>query len=470
MAKDEIEKIERTEKAFLEIFGYEGRQYVKFMEEFMEDYHAINPRTNAKLIKNVSNYFKNLSDENLAKIQPEFMQVMGIMNQKKLIKTELLNALNFQYVMHRFNKTNQGCRTYVLSIPEAMYNINPQIKAYSEAISNKEYNKSLEGKLLGKMIPFIGARPKRDEKLGIIALGCGLGDHEYEFALNFIKQKRLREDRIRLYLTDVSNSMVEQAVANAQNRNLKRIKEGKKPIDTLGFQLDFTKCMIDADNIAADDYRVFLLLGTTLGNFKPLVQKVILYNVCLALRDLDDNLVVGVKGIDYKNGEPDAKRMMQEYSLSGKFAYKMLEISGIERQCLSDYTISFGFNKYKDPYKEPNHRDKCYTIPEIICSFPLIKDIELQFEGKLKINNIRLYKGDRINMINSQRFTQNTLNGLISPIITRADKNVLPDEGYYKPYSTDHLKTKKILEEDGYIVGLYESKDLAKVRNKKRSR
>jgi len=422
--------------------GY-SKEYIGFIRDAYEINHYISP----KFISDTGNYFKHPSNKNLEKIQPEFKRIMSIRNQEKLLKRELFKSLIFQRMLHSYRNSyrpkNKKPIVYELD-KSLMYNRESQVKAYSEAVeSNKEYNKGLEDILLAQIIPAICAEPPGDsyiltettpfyQKLNIIALGCGSGIHEYEFASKFIKQRKLNEEKVMLYLTDVNQAMVDEAVANAESRNFKSINEEKKPINTIGLQLDFLKDIDTHFNKMWDlrDNHLFLFLGTTLGNFCKADQEKIFQNVCRSMHYMD-NFVVGVKGMHYSNGKPDKEKMKQEYRLTEDFAYKPFEILGIERMCLGDYKVDF----------------RKHMVPEIKCYFPVIQDTEIQ----LNHEKIKFYKGDKIYVINSQRFTNEALNDLACSTKKGKDEAKKPYEGY--------LKTVDIAEKEGYKIALFIKKD-----------
>jgi len=396
-------------------------QYSKEYTEFICDAYEINTYISSKFISDAGNYFKHPSDKNLAKIQPEFKRVMNIRNQKKVLKEKLFKSLCAEEAVY----TGEKCKICSLNVPPAMYNLESQIKAYSEAVNSKGYNKNLEDKLLSKIMPSISKyscppsmmlslEPTR--RLEIFALGCGSGIHEYEFVSEIIKRKGIKEDFVDLYMTDINPSMFGEAVSNAEHRNFKRISEGKKRINVEGFQLDFTKDMrAPIETKYWSRYKLFLFLGSTLGNFNSAEQKLILSNICGAMNS-SDNLIISVKGMHYKDGKPDKARIEQEYIASENFIYKPLEILGIERRCLGDYKAEFGSD----------------NINEIVGSFTVIKDMAVSV-GEEKYN---LYKGDIIKLAHSKRFTKDELNGLAG--------------------ST--LKPLEVLEKNGCIVGIYHKK------------
>jgi hypothetical protein len=385
--------------------------------EFIYDAYEINRYIGSKFISDAGNYFKHPSDENLKKIQPEFKRVMNIRNQENILKEELFLSFCKKDVLCIEGKNN----VFNLNISPAMYNLESQKKAYSEAVElNKDYNKGLEHKLLTKIMPSITFPYFPDQKLNVIAFACGSGIHEYEFVSEFIKQRRINEDYVYLYMTDVNQAMVEEAISNAENRNFKRMREGKKRINVRGFQLDFTKDMRYPIEVRPGMRgNIFLFLGSTLGNFGSDEQKTILGNINDAIF-YNDNLIIGVKGMHYKNGQPDKERIEQEYAASENFVYSPLKIIGIERRCLGKYKAEFGFDKNKNIY-------------DIAGLFPVIEDTEASVDEE----RLYLHKGNIIKVAHSQRFTKDELNGLAM---------------------ANGLQPLKARDEDGYVIGIYTKK------------
>jgi hypothetical protein len=433
----------------LEILKENESVFSKKFIEFLEDAYEINRALNPLFVYNSAEYFKNPSTENLAKIKPEFGRVMDIRNQRNVLRVEVFNKFIY-------SKNENGHKIWEINFPTAMYNLESQVKAYSEAVDlNKDYNKSIEDILLKEIIlsippysihpDFLGPEP--DRRFEVIALGCGSGIHEYEFVLDLAKQRQIPEDRIALTLTDINQAMVEEAVANIGHRNLQRIHEGKKPLHSTGIKLDFLdkdKFMSMDSNIIKGSRKLYLFLGSTLGNFDSFDQKKILENLCCSMYNhFNSHLIIGVKGMHYKNGKPDRTKMEKEYLLTENFAYKTLEILGIKRDCLGDYKAHFNAEE---------RLDNSAGVPRITCSFPVIKEIEVTGEGE----TCKLDKGDIIRVIQSQRFTVDKLNEL----------------AYLNGgYENCALNPFKILEKEGYIVGLYHRETiermewLSKVRN-----
>jgi uncharacterized SAM-dependent methyltransferase len=396
------------------------------------------------ILRWAADYFKNPSEDNFARIQHVFKRVMALRNQKKLLKADLFHSLRKQQIGYLSNYSdsvgiNEGA-VYSLDSPPALYNLESQVEAYSGAVeSNKAYNKGIENRLLSRIIPLISAKPAGGSKLEIIALGCGSGIHEYDFISEFIEQKKIKEDQVRLYLTDVNESMIEEAVANAENENFKRIKTGKKPINASGFKIDFFNSIYEPlEKRSQSRSRLFLFLGTTLGNFDTVQQEIILKNINDAMTfsnfyqqkpvNSTNNFIVGVKGMHYKDGNPDKEKMEEEYRLTEDFSYKPLQILGFEKQ---------DFEKYNtDLYVEKDVISGGF-VPKIVCYFPLAKPTSITFEN----DTITFNKGDVIKVINSQRFEKE-----------RLDKKIC-DRGRT---SSGPLKKIELLEEEGYIVGLYE--------------
>jgi uncharacterized SAM-dependent methyltransferase len=417
------------------------------LKNFIKDAREINPHIDSEFIYNAKRYFRDPSNKNRARLEPEFKRVMNIRSQKSIIKAKLFNSLYAICDMYKSEKKSPYM--YCLDLPPIMYNLESQIKAYSEAVEfNKNYNKSIEDILFAKIIPSMISNmshlPTIIGNIHIIALGCGSGIHEYEFVQELIKQAEVPEDKIRLYLTDINQSMVDEALAYAGNKNLLRIKEGKKQINTMGFQLDFLRNINNRNNnplndlIKDDIVKIFLFFGSTLGNFHNEDQKRIFQNISNALFPMDfislSKFIVGAKGMLYKDGKPDKERMEQEYKLTENFAFKPFEILGIGRECLGDYEAFFNFNKYS--------RDNVVledNVPEIRCFFPVIKKTEIECDGQ----KIELPVGAKISTIRSQRFTKESLENLCSNL----KKNQMGGT----------LRVQEILEEQGCIAGLYEN-------------
>ena len=414
-----------------------NNKYAKEYAEFMEDSYEINPYINARFIKDAAEYFKNLSDENLLKIQPEFKRLMNIRIKKKLLKQQLFESIQEQGPIRLMAITKR--KIYSFNLPQAMYNLESQIKAYSEAIGWKEYNKSFEDKLLTKVIPLISLNSRVKglpmKRLGVYALGCGSGIHEYEFVSEIIKQRGINEDFIDLNMVDASSAMVEEAVSNAEHMNLKRRDEGKKRINVEGLQLDLNREICVPLRINWSVNRVFLLLGSTLGNFDFMKQREILNNICGAMFPGND-IVISVKGMHYKDGKPDEEKMKQEYIFGENFIYKPLEILGIERECLGEYKVDY----------QPNFGVLDLNRNEIVNSFPVIKHTTISgYNEKHKF-----HRGDIIKVAHSQRFTKDGLNDLVR------DFNRFVRE---RPHTGGILRPLEVLEENGNIVGLYRKEE-----------
>ncbi|MFC1696995.1 L-histidine N(alpha)-methyltransferase [Nanoarchaeota archaeon] len=322
-----------------------------------------------------------------------YKKVINHNNQKDLIKRELFKDLKKQFDDYGLGvpMVEYVDKNYLFKIykSELLYGLESQVQAFIDATeTNEQYKSSIEGKLLMELM----SKLNLSKKLEIIVLGSGSARHELAFIEELIDHHNIKKSSI--YLTDISQTMVDLALYNGE---LFKNTLGKYYVpNIIGKTCDFNHLeQIKSIPLNPKRQKLFLFLGSTIGNLNYHKTIQTLDNIYQSM-DIGDKLIVGYRSmIDQNEYEIDKNKMLEVYQTkeAEDFVYRPLEILGISREVVGDYSVIFhdGLIRTLNYYHSPRDITLSFTFKE--SCIVKVDDEHLCFA-----------KGDHIQVVSSKRF------------------------------------------------------------------
>ncbi|MFC1696996.1 L-histidine N(alpha)-methyltransferase [Nanoarchaeota archaeon] len=398
-----------------------------------------------KYIKEIKNYHINVDDPRFVvdfinyflegkfntEVEMLYKKVINFFNQRELVRKELFNEFWKQYNFSKCTLPHQ--RTYRLK-SELLYSMESQVNAFMNATEkNEQYKSSLEGQLLMRLIE---SMDNVKDKIEIITFGCGSGRQEMAFIEELVNYHSLEYSSV--YLTDINQAMVDQALFYAESSRNKNSKNTE--LNIVGKTCNF----IEFDQIQAipynhDKQKLFLFLGSTISNFRD-EQAIIMDNIYKSM-NIGDILIVGYRSIIHQDDYTTDTELMKsayESQQTEDFVCKPLEILGITRKP-SGVLGKLEIHLCNQPLQDGSLWGRPVRMR---MSF----NFERSYNLKMDDRSIPFIKGDSINIISSERFYPETASTTF----------------YHRDLKCNLLPISErslINDKEGYAVSLFEIKE-----------
>lgn len=202
-----------------------------------------------------------------------------------------INGQIFKELIQRGYSLEGNTRVFNIADSKLWYITPPQAQAFLDLEKSKDYQKDVIQKEIDLIKNNIDELTEeiKDKPVNIIDLGCGDGKKAVLF-LSYLKDTT----KLRYCPVDISSYMVEKAINNMSQMNVKEVVKLHWNIS------DFENLENVSVILRSEEYKdnFILLLGNTLGNFE--IHE-LLYGIRSSMKD-NDLLLIG-NGLDNRNTE-----------------------------------------------------------------------------------------------------------------------------------------------------------------------
>ncbi|GEM_PF-6843348 len=352
-----------------DIFEKHGKDSLDEIISFAEDANKFCPAFfDAEIFKEYVNFMQT-GEHPSARAECVIQDVLACQGQMGQIREKLISQI----------KSQKDSDVIVLDIPDLFYMFKSQVDAYNKILGGSKYfdKESAEDRLLIEKLPVLDEIVKGEVE--VVALGCGTGISELRIA-NAIAQRPGCE-KVKVYLVDVSESMIKQAAFNFYEARI-RSSDCRK-IKAIPSRCNFLNMDDVKDKLPVHEgkKRIYMMLGGTIGNYPYERRQRIYGNIESMMRDGD--VFINSCGVKEEGVELDGKHYRGKDEAD--WLFYPLKILGIGNEQVKEFS---DVEKFEFRPEEGKRLSGYFEI----------------MADEVNVGDVVLRKRQKIRMLHSERF------------------------------------------------------------------